>query len=52
MNISRKWLKEFVDVRASDREYDNHLTNDNLINNDNHLNNRVESAEPPLPCFM
>ena len=21
MNISRKWLKEFVDIEASDREY-------------------------------
>ena len=26
MNISRKWLKEFVDVRASDREYDEIMT--------------------------
>ena len=26
MNISRKWLKEFVDIQASDREYDEIMT--------------------------
>ena len=26
MNISRKWLKEFVDIQATDREYDEIMT--------------------------
>ena len=26
MNISRNWLKEFVDIQASDREYDEIMT--------------------------
>ncbi len=26
MNISRKWLREFVDIQASDREYDEAMT--------------------------
>ena len=26
MNLSRKWLKEFVDIQASDREYDEIMT--------------------------
>ena len=26
MNISRNWLKEFVDIEATDREYDEIMT--------------------------
>ena len=26
MNISRKWLKEFVDITATDKEYDEIMT--------------------------
>ena len=26
MNLSRKWLSEFVDIQASDREYDEIMT--------------------------
>ena len=26
MNISRKWLNEFVEINASDREYDEVMT--------------------------
>ena len=26
MNLSRKWLQEFVDIQATDREYDEIMT--------------------------
>ena len=26
MNISRKWLREFVDIQATDKEYDETMT--------------------------
>ena len=26
MNISRKWLREFVDITATDKEYDSVMT--------------------------